>query len=210
MSKEIEKRFVNYDRLFIESKLKEIGAKKKGMFLFKIIQFKSTPPIKTLRIRDEGFRITFTVKEKTQDYDIENEVNIDNFNEMKNILKKLGYEEKYFMEKIREIYEFDDSELIFDHYPGLPGYIEIEAPSEEKLKELSTYFNLNFNEKFYNFSILYNELYDTGDINLTPEKLNITFSNVNELIKPLIKKNKNDFEKILDGQLKLLEKVDNK
>ena len=47
MSKEIEKRFVNYDRLFIESKLKEIGAKKKGMFLFKIVQFKTTPPIKT-------------------------------------------------------------------------------------------------------------------------------------------------------------------
>lgn len=210
MSKEIEKRFVNYDRLFIESKLKEIGAKKKGMFLFKIIQFKTKPPIKTLRIRDEGFRITFTVKEKTNDYDIENEVNIDNFNEMKNILKKLGYEEKYFMEKIREIYEFDDCELIFDHYPGLPGYIEIEAPSEQKLKELATYFNLNFNEKFYNFSILYNELYDTGDINLTPEKLNITFSNVNELIKPLIKKNINDFEKILVGQYKLLEKINNK
>jgi hypothetical protein len=32
MSKEIEKRFVNYDRLLVESKLKEIGAKKKGIY----------------------------------------------------------------------------------------------------------------------------------------------------------------------------------
>ena len=63
---------------------------------------------------------------------------------------------EFYMEKIREIYEFDDCELVFDHYPGLPGYIEIEAPSEEKLKELAVYFNLNFNEKFYNYSILYN------------------------------------------------------
>jgi adenylate cyclase class IV len=73
--------------------------KRKEYILFKIIQYKTKPPIKTLRIRDEGFRITFTVKEKTDDYDFENEVNIDNFNEMKNILEKLGYEKKYMMEK---------------------------------------------------------------------------------------------------------------
>lgn len=205
MSKEIEKRFFNFDRLEIEQKLKELGAVKKGIYLFKIVQYKANPPIKTLRVRDEGFRITFTIKEKTNDYDIENEVIINNFNEMRIMINKLGYKEKYYMEKIREIYDIGESELIFDHYPGLPGYIEIEAPTEEKLNELIEKFELDPNEKFGNFSSVYKELYQTGVDDLG--YLNISFDNVNETVKPLINKNMNLFEKIVEGQKKLMEKV---
>jgi len=206
MSYEIERRFVRFDRTFIENKLKELNATKQGIYHFKIIQFNSK--LKTLRIRDEGFQKTLTIKEKTKNYDIENEVNIDNFNEMKIILEKLGFKKKYYMEKIREIYHFDNCELIFDHYPGLPGYIEIEAPSDEKLKEVSNFFGLDFNEKFYNYSILYNEIYGIDDLVLSNNDLNLSFDNANFVIKPLIKKNKENFEKILNGQLKLLQKID--
>jgi adenylate cyclase class 2 len=205
MSKEIEKRFFNFDRLEIEQKLKELDAVKKGIYLFKIVQFKANPPIKTLRVRDEGFRITFTIKEKTNDYDIENEVIINNFNEMRIMINKLGYKEKYYMEKIREIYDIGESELIFDHYPGLPGYIEIEAPTEEKLNELIGKFELDPNEKFGNFSSVYKELYQTGVDDLG--YLNISFDNVNDTVKPLINKNMDLFEKIVEGQKKLMEKV---
>jgi len=205
MSKEIEKRFFNFDRLEIEKILKELGAVKKGIYLFKIVQFKANPPIKTLRVRDEGFRITFTIKEKTNDYDIENEVIINNFNEMRIMINKLGFKEKYYMEKIREIYDIGESELIFDHYPGLPGYIEIEAPTEDELNELIKNFKLDPNEKFGNFSIMYKELYQTGVDDLG--YLNISFDNVNETVKPLVNKNMDLFEKIVEGQKKLMEKV---
>ena len=207
MSKEIEKRFFNFDRLEIEKILKELGAVKKGIFLFKIVQFKANPPIKTFRVRDEGFRVTFTIKEKTNDYDFENEVIVNDFNEMRLMVNKLGYKEKYYMEKIREIYDIDESELIFDHYPGLPGYIEIEAPTEEKLNELVEKFGLDQNEKFGNFSIMYKELYQTGVDDLG--YLNITFDNINKTVKPLIDKNIDLFEKIIEGQKKLMEKVNN-
>jgi len=205
MSKEIEKRFFNFDRLEIEQKLKELDAVKKGIYLFKVVQYKANPPIKTLRVRDEGFRITFTIKEKTNDYDIENEVIINNFNEMRIMINKLGYKEKYYMEKIREIYDIGESELIFDHYPGLPGYIEIEAPTENELNELIKNFKLDPNEKFGNFSIMYKELYHTGVDDLG--YLNISFDNINETIKPLVNKNMDLFEKIIEGQKKLMEKV---
>lgn len=208
MSKEIEKRFVNFDRISINNKLKEIGAKKQGMYLFKIINYHNDK-LKNVRIRDEGFRKTFTIKEKTADYDIENEIIFENFNEMDVILTKLGMKRKHYSEKIREIYKIDnDSELIFDHYPGLPGYIEVEAPTEEKLKELANTLDLDMNEKFSNYGILYNELYGVNMDFAKVEKL--TFDNINELLDNKIIKNKDNFKTIIEGQFKLLEKVDNK
>jgi len=205
MSKEIEKRFFNFDRLDIEKILKELGAVKKGIFLFKVVQFKGTFPIITLRLRDEGYRITFTIKEKTDDYDLENEVIVNNFDEMRIMINKLGIKEKYSNEKIREIYNIDDAELIFDHWPGLPGYIEIEAPTEERLIELANKFGLDMNEKSGGFSQMYQELYQPKIDDIA--KLNISFNNVNETIKPIINKNMNIFEKIVEGQKKLLEKT---
>jgi adenylate cyclase class 2 len=205
MGKEIERRFLNFDRLEINSKLKELHAIKQGIYHFKIIQFKSPANLKTLRIRDEGFRKTFTIKEKTDDYSIENEVKINDFNEMKIILEKLGHKKKYYNEKIREIYKIGDSELIFDHYPGLPAYIEIESPTEDELITLSKRFNLNWDEKYINFNILYNDLYG---IHKDVSSVDITFSNVEMVIKPLISKNLDLFEKIFIGQQKLLLKVD--
>jgi adenylate cyclase class 2 len=205
MSKEIEKRFFNFDRLNIEKKLKELGAVKKGMYLFKVVQFKGTFPIITLRLRDEGYRITFTIKEKTNDYDLENEVIVNNFNEMRIMINKLGIKEKYSNEKIREIYNVDDAELIFDHWPGLPGYIEIEAPTEDKLIELANKFELDMSEKSGGFAKMYQELYQPNIDDIA--KLNITFDNINETVKPLVSKNMDIFEKIVDGQKKLLEKV---
>jgi adenylate cyclase class 2 len=205
MSKEIEKRFFNFDRLNIEKILKELGAVKKGLYLFKVVQFKGTFPIITLRLRDEGYRITFTIKEKTDDYDLENEVIVNNFNEMRTMMNKLGIKEKYSNEKIREIYNIDDAELIFDHWPGLPGYIEIEAPTEDKLIELANKFELDMNEKPGGFAKMYQELYQPKIDDIA--KLNISFDNINETVKPLVSKNIDLFEKIVEGQKKLLEKV---
>jgi adenylate cyclase class 2 len=205
MSKEIEKRFFNFDRLNIEKILKELGAVKKGMYLFKVVQFKGTFPIITLRLRDEGYRITFTIKEKTDDYDLENEVIVNNFNEMRTMMNKLGIKEKYSNEKIREIYNIDDAELIFDHWPGLPGYIEIEAPTEDKLIELANKFELDMNEKPGGFAKMYQELYQPKIDDIA--KLNISFDNINETVKPLVSKNIDLFEKIVEGQKKLLEKT---
>lgn len=205
MSKEIEKRFFKFDRLHIEKILRDVGAVKKGTYLFKVVQFNAHPPIKTLRVRDEGFRVTFTMKETTDDYDIENEVVVSNFSEMRTMLTKLGYAEKYYMEKLREIYGIGESELIVDHCPGLPGYIEIEAPTEEKLNELIETFGLDPRETVRNFSSVYKELYQTGVDDLG--YLHISFGNLAETVKPLVQTNMELFEQTVEDQKKIMESV---
>ena len=202
MSKEIERRFFNFDRLEIERKLKEFNAVKKGIFFFKIIQYERNAPIKRIRLRDEGFRVTFTIKEQTNDYDLENEVVVNDFKEMRTMLKKIGLKEKFINEKVREIYKIGEAELIFDHYPGLPGYIEIEAPTEDELFRLAEDFGLDLTEGHKDFAIMYKEIYSTQQ-----DIQNVTFDNVVEKVKPLINENMDVFERIIDGQKKLVEKA---
>jgi adenylate cyclase class 2 len=129
MSKEIEKRFFNFDYDEIQEKLKELKAEKVGTFLFRVLVF--NPPnanMNYVRIRDEGFRKTFTIKIKTKDYPIEHETEISDFDATRNMLELLGLKKKYYYEKIRMIYNIGDIELVFDSGPGLPAYIEIEGP----------------------------------------------------------------------------------
>lgn len=208
MSKEIERRFYTYDRKEIESKIKELGGKRVGMYLFQILAFNPPQGYSLLRLRDEGHRITFTLKKKGADgYEIEDEVNVNNFNNMKTILEKVGHTKKYLIQKIREIYNIDNSELVFDHYPGLPGFIEIESPTENELFSLADKLNLKKDEVHREAGDLYLEIYGiTKDRPL----LDLAFDNVHDLFKKYILKNEEDMIKILEGQKKLLDKIDNK
>jgi len=208
MSKEIEKRFYTFNRRDLEEKIKEYGGVKKGMFKFQILAFVPPEGYSVLRLRDEGFRITYTIKKKTADgYEEENEVIVDNFQEMRTIVEKMGHKKKYLMQKIREIYDIENSELVFDHYPGLPGYIEIESPNEEEMFSLADRLGLRKDEEQKDAGDLYKDLYGiTKDRPL----LDISFDNIVEIMSVYIKKDKDLMEQILEGQLKLLEKVDTK
>jgi adenylate cyclase class 2 len=208
MSKEIEKRFYTFDRKELEEKIKELGGVKKGMYNFQVLAFVQPEGYNLLRLRDEGHRITFTLKQKGADgYELENEVNVSNFKEMRTILEKIGNKKKYFLQKIREIYDIGESELVFDHYPGLPGYIEIESPTEEELFSLADKLNLKKNEPHREAGDLYLECYGiTKDRPL----LDLAFDNIHDLFKKYITKNEDMMLKIIEGQNRLLEKVDNK
>ena len=208
MSIEIERRFYTFDRAVIEQKIKDLGGIRKGMFKFQTLQFIPPEGYSQLRLRDEGHRITFTIKKKTADgYEEENEVNVNNFHEMKTILEKMGYKKKYLGQKIREIYDIENSELVFDHYPGLPGYMEIESPTEEEMFSLADKLGLDKNEKQIEAGDLYKDNYG-----ITKERplLDCSFDNIIDLMNPYITKNKEKMEEILEGQKKLLTKVESK
>jgi len=208
MSLEIERRFYTFDRAVIEQKIKDLGGVRKGMFKFQQLVFIPPAGYSLLRLRDEGHRVTFTLKRKTEGgYEEENEVIVNNFQEMQIILEKMGHQKKYIMQKIREIYDIENSELVFDHYPGLPGYMEIESPTEAEMFSIADKLGLIKDEEQVEAGELYRNHYGiTKDRPL----LDITFENILEVMAPYISKEKEKMEEILKGQLKLLEKADSK
>ena len=83
MPKEYEYTVQDFDKLKIISKLRELKGVHKGTYLFRVQQLKmpgeeNTKKIRA-RVRDEGFRITMTIKTTTVDFDEEKEIIIDNF-----------------------------------------------------------------------------------------------------------------------------------
>jgi len=206
MSLEIERRFYTFDRKILEEKIKEIGGIRKGMYNFQSLGFEPPKGYYVFRLRDEQHRITFTLKEfnKENKYATEDEVIVSDFNKMKIMLEKLGHKKKYFKQKIREIYNIGETELVFDHYPGIPGFIEIESPTEKELFEVADKLNLIKDEPGKGMNDLYYDLYG-----IPKDKLiyDLAFDTVYETYKKYIVKNEDLMIKILEGQKKLMEKI---
>ena len=205
MSIEIEKRFRNFDYELLKKKLAAKGYKPRG-FLFRIVSYLKTEPQQVLvRLRDEGHRITFTIKEENMDsYEKEFEIKVDSFDMARLILNKLGLKENYTLEKYREIYDMPDykTELVFDHYPGCPAYMEIESETELDIQRVCELLDMDFNEpQKWSAGDLYLEHYG---IPLKRPLLPLDFANVKQYFTPLITKNLKKFEKLLGWQMKNL------
>jgi adenylate cyclase class IV len=168
MPKEYEYSFQDFDKLKIVSKLKDLKAVYKGNFLFRVQQFKlpNQPDIKKYRarVRDEGHRITMTIKTTTADFDEEKEIIIDNFENGVMLLLQLGCTKHVYYEKIREIYYVkgsnvrslwngsnvrslwnEYSEIVFYTEEGFPEIMEIESPTFEELEKMVKIFKLQKN-----------------------------------------------------------------
>ena len=196
-----------------ERKIKKLIKEKGG----KLINKKKIMPIITyhhplkkkdsyIRIRDEGKQITMTIKTKLNTkYKVEREVEIDNIEEGDAILKFLGCKKKYTVEKIRETYVLPGAkEIVFDSYPGIPTYLEIDCHDLKSLKKVCKMLGFTVNDHdTKGINDLYFELYG---IKKKRPKGDLTFKNANKVFGHLIKKNKKDFYKILKKQKMLYKK----
>jgi adenylate cyclase class 2 len=159
---EIEVKFLNIDVVSMEEKLKAIGAEKVFEKLYKRKVF-DYPDLRLhkigawVRLRDEGEKITLTYKErigmktyngKTNDDSMEEiEIEVSNFEETAKLLKKMGLTEKFYQENRRTRYQLEDIEFDIDLWPQLDPYLEIEAPSWEKIDEAIKLLELNPEDK---------------------------------------------------------------
>ena len=118
------------------------------------------------------------------------------------MLEQLNIKKKYTLEKFRKIYETDDgmNQIVFDLFPGLNSYMEVESKTEGDLHKIMELLHLN-NESNFGSKDLYWEEYgitkDRPDVDLT-------FETADKVLGPYITKNKEKFEKILANQLKTL------
>jgi adenylate cyclase class 2 len=159
---EIEVKFLNIDSVLMESKLEAIGAKKIFEKLYKRRIF-DYPDLRLnkkgawIRLRDEGEKITLTYKErigmktfdgKTNDDSMEEiEINVNDFEKTAEMLNKIGFIEKFYQENKRIRYQLNDIEFDIDFWPQLDPYLEIEAPSWEKIDEAIKLLELNPEDK---------------------------------------------------------------
>ena len=206
MSIEIEKRFKNFDYKTLKKLFEKYNIQKNGGYLFNVTSFIPLKENQIIRTRNEGKKITFTIKEKTDTYDKEWEVNISDQNMMNDMIQLLGIKKAYDIEKFREIYKDDNNEFVFDHYPGLEPYLEIESNTEENLEQMMMNLNLVTESKFNAKELYYLEY---GVSKERPDR-GLTFDNALEMFDSQITKNKEKFIKILEHQQDFLKKYSSK
>ena len=188
---------------YLRKKLKKLKAKHYKPTIFKIKTYNH--PIEKdmfIRLRDEGYKKTLTIKKNlTAKFVDEYEINIDNIDTAEQMLFLLGCKIKYEVEKIREIYKYNDIEIVLDSLPGLPTYFEIEAPSLNELNNFCEELNIDIIKHKGN-TITYDNIYGL-DKNRNKNG-NLTFNNAKNMFLPIIKKNKKQFILILKQQKELI------
>jgi adenylate cyclase class 2 len=105
-----------------------------------------------LRVRDEGGKVSLTLKDvtgKTIDGQKEIQFNIDDFEGAVSLLSTIGCEKKSFQESRREVWNIGDTEIVFDTWPFLETYIEIEGPDEEAVKEVSAKLGMDYGNALF-------------------------------------------------------------
>jgi len=159
---EKEVKFLNIEPEEIENKLRSIGANKVFDKLYKRRVF-DYPDLRLnekgawLRLRDEGDKITLTFKQRigikkddgtaNDETMKEVEVEVSDFNRTAKLLRELGLKEKFYEENRRIRYLLEDTEFEIDFWPKLEPYLEIEAPSWQKVDEAIHKLGLNPDDK---------------------------------------------------------------
>lgn len=156
MQTEIEVKFCNVD---IREKLKASGAMlEQPMRLMKRALIEEPHHEKEnafIRIRDEGDKTTLTFKrrDKLQGDTINNtkeiEVAVSDFDTTVELFREAGWEYKTFQESKRETWKLGDAEVVIDEWPWLKPYIEIEASTEDEVKQAAATLDFDWNDAIY-------------------------------------------------------------
>jgi adenylate cyclase class 2 len=142
--KEIEVKILNVNKKEVEKRLLELGAEKNfndniDAIYYDIEQPNENDKKTSLRLRQKGDIVEFTYKHRTKTKKIkiadEYEVKVSDFEEMKKILKALGYKITKNIKKHRTAYNIDNIHFELDTYPGEPTLLEIEAPTTKQVEK---------------------------------------------------------------------------
>jgi adenylate cyclase class 2 len=157
MKTEIEVKFLNIDLDQMREELKAAGAHlEQPMRLMRRALIEEPHHLAAhsfIRIRDEGDKITLTYKRRDDqaaskiDGTKEIEVEVSNFEDTIAIFKEAGWEYKTFQESKRETWQLGPAEVVIDEWPWLAPYIEIEAETEEQVKEAAAKLGLAWEDK---------------------------------------------------------------
>lgn len=194
MAKEIEAKFIPIDKSIFRQKLLEIGAILKvseRLMRRKTFDFvgQELPKnhFKWARVRDEGDKITMTIKylidEKRIDNVDEAEVIVDSFDSAVHFLELAGLVEVNYQENYRETWNLNTAEITIDTWPGLDPLTEIEDETEESVKTIAQQLGLDYSKSFFgSMDIVYEFIHNIPFSGLKLIK-NLTFETAESEIK---------------------------
>jgi adenylate cyclase class 2 len=169
MDIEYEATFVNQDKALVRERLRIAGAtliKPESVYKRVVFHLPLGHEINGgwLRVRDEGDKITMTLKIVDGDK-IENqkEINltIDNFEAGINFLEKIGAKRKAYQESKRELWRLGGVEITIDEWPFLEPFVEVEGKSEAEVKDVVEKIGYDYKmAKFCAVDTLYSEKYN--------------------------------------------------
>ena len=177
MKTEYEVRFLEIDKNEILKKLKVLKAKEMGDWfqIRKTYDLINPQPNSWIRLRTNGTKTTLTIKEINSakiDGTKESEVVVDNFNEMDNILTKIGLKARNYQENRRHQFNYKGTEIDIDTWPLIPTYLEIEGQNENIIKEVCSDLGLDYNESTtMDVTDIYNKIYKIDILKIKTLKL---------------------------------------
>ncbi|MDP3900695.1 MAG: CYTH domain-containing protein [bacterium] len=141
-----------------------------------------------LRVREEADKkITFSLKiidgKKINDQK-EICLEVDNYKKTVELLKKIGCEWKGYQETRRELWMLDGVELTIDEWPFLEPFVEVEGPSEKKVKSVCKKIGFDYSKAlFCAIGELYKMKYGVSLTSINNKTPRITFKTKNPFTK---------------------------
>ena len=172
---EIEARFINLDQKKVEQSLKSIGARKVSESFFRewIFEYPEwSKDVRRLRVRTDGAVTWLTYKANpTFEVDSTEEIETTVFSseEIIRILKAVGIPMTRYQEKKRIKYRLQDIIFDLDFWPRIPMVVEIEAPTEEKVKEGAAMLGLSWDDAIFVDQKVVHKQYYGIDLNTIAE-----------------------------------------
>jgi len=186
MEQEIEAKFLNVDHDEIRAKLKELGAEclvpmrmvRRMVFDYPDRRLKKDGA--WVRVREElDGTIEMMLKKVASDelgQTFEQPVKVTSYEAAKAFVLSLGLETKAEEESKRELWQLGDTEIMLDQWPWVNPYIEIEAPTEDAVKNLADKLGFAWlNAKFGSIVPVYTDKYGITEADFIAAEMTITF-----------------------------------
>ena len=180
MQTEVEAKFLNVNHDQLRKKLKELGAvcerpitsMRRQNFDYQDSRLEKKGG--WIRVRNEGDKVTLAYKQlndRTLHGTAEVNVVVNNFDATVEFLLAIGMKRTSYQETKRESWRLGDVEIELDEWPWIKPFVEIEAPTEEKLKKIAKDLDLDWKQVLHgSVEIAYTTEYD-----MTESEVNAIF-----------------------------------
>jgi adenylate cyclase, class 2 len=120
-----------------------------------------------VRVRDEGDKVTLSYKQlndRTLHGTKEVTVTVDGFENTCKLLEAIGLKSYSIQETKRESWKLGEAEVEIDTWPWIPSFVEIEAESEQQLKETAQKLELDWKNALHgSVETAYQAVYDVTE-----------------------------------------------